>query len=417
MALPLFLLTLFLIYLRPFKIPLFISSTFCALLAFLTKVVDLEDILNVWNMVWDSTLALVGLILFTLSLKKFGFFDFLAHYIILFSTHKKTLRIKTWKFYLFVVLLASFLSSFFANDGAILILTPLILILFGTNSKLLIIFLLLVSFLSDFASNIFIFSNLTNIITANAYKLDFFEYLFIMALPQVFAIFTFTLLFFMLNRKNLNKELEFNLKNKSLPTLNTLLFCVFLIVLMLLGIMFSHPLGIPMSFFMLFISLLAIFYGAFKKTFKILPLLKEAPFSIVIFSFGLFVVVYGLYNNGLIDFLANLIANLQSYPLFIQTLLVGFSSAFGSSLINNLPMVMIGDLALKDSSQILVYAHLLGCNIGSKLTPIGSLATLLWLDGLKRNGVKIHLFTYLFFAFILTLPTLFFALYGLYLTF
>lgn len=417
MALPIFLLTLFLIYLRPFKIPLFISSTFCAILAFLTQVVDLEDIKKVWNMVWDSSLALVGLILFTLMLKKLGFFDFLAHYIVLFSTHKKTLKIKTWKFYLFIVLLASFLSSFFANDGAILILTPLILILFGTNSKPLLVFLLLVSFLSDFASNIFVFSNLTNIITTNAYGLKFFDFLSFMILPQIFAILSFALLFFILNKKNLNKDLEFNAKNQSLPTLKTLLFCVFLIILMLVGIIFSHPLKIPMSFFMLFISFLAILYGYFYHSLKILPLLKEAPFSIVVFSFGLFIVVFGLYNDGLVDFLESLLKNLQNYPLLIQTLLVGFSSAFGSSLVNNLPMVMIGDLALKDSPQILIYAHLLGCNIGAKLTPIGSLATLLWLEGLKQSGVKISLLYYLFLAFALTLPVLFFALIGLYLAF
>ncbi|WP_432264459.1 ArsB/NhaD family transporter [Campylobacter felis] len=46
-------------------------------------------------------------------------------------------------------------------------------------------------------------------------------------------------------------------------------------------------------------------------------------------------------------------------------------------MINNLPMVLLGDLVLQDSSNALIFAHLLGCNVGAKLTPIGSLATLL----------------------------------------
>ena len=86
---------------------------------------------------------------------------------------------------------------------------------------------------------------------------------------------------------------------------------------------------------------------------------------------------------------------------------------------NNLPMVMLGSLTIADfaphldSLESLVMAHLLGCNIGSKLTPIGSLATLLWLESLKIHGIHIGFMRYMVVAFVVTLPVLFFGLCGL----
>lgn len=71
-------------------------------------------------------------------------------------------------------------------------------------------------------------------------------------------------------------------------------------------------------------------------------------------------------------------------------------------------MVMLGNLALGDfvgldssSRELLIYAHLLGCNVGAKITPIGSLATLLWLFSLKRYGIYISFWRYMLVAMLI----------------
>ena len=135
----------------------------------------------------------------------------------------------------------------------------------------------------------------------------------------------------------------------------------------------------------------------------------------VIFSVGLFVMVYGVGMAGVLDFLRLNIENLVKLDRFLSLLSVAVGSSIGSALINNLPMVMLGDLALREfgADNGLVYAHLLGCNIGSKLTPIGSLATLLWLASLKRYGVNIRLIDYFKFAFIFSFGALLAAIFGL----
>ena len=210
-----------------------------------------------------------------------------------------------------------------------------------------------------------------------------------------------------------------------------------------------------------------------KSRKKALKCLKNAPFGIIVFSFGLFVVVFALANIGF-QAQANALLSTLSQSELGAIFGVGFISTLGSGIFNNLPMVLFGDLMLgdffanlanfaqnfkefnaaqsaisqgfvafgtqsadfaaatqdanliaaenalqnaeffsADFPQKLIYAHLLGCNIGAKLTPIGSLCTLLWLSLLAKKGVKFGFKSYLKYSLIFTPPALLAALLGL----
>lgn len=415
----LFALTLLCIYIRPLNLPLWVYSSLGAALCVGFGFVSLSDVAFVWDMVWDSTFSLVGLIIFALSLEKLGFFEVLAHYTLRLSTHRQTLHLQTWKFFVFIGVLASVLATFFSNDGAILILTPLIIALLThiENVKFsrspLIIFLLFVGFMSDFASNTFIFSNLTNIITANFFTITFIGFALAMALPQLFVILATLVLFWILFTRKLPKTLEFKVHTQALPKPSITLFCFALIALLLFGIIGGEKFGIALCVFTLGVAFLGTLCGILTHKIALKQMLKLAPLGIVAFSLGLFIVVFGLNNMGLVGLLAEGLKHCDTLPLFAQIFSVGISSSLGSSVINNLPMVMLGDLALKDSSNALIFAHLLGCNVGAKLTPIGSLATLLWLFSLKRYGISISFLQYMLVALLIVPFVLFFGLLGL----
>lgn len=414
-----FILTLLCIYIRPFNLPLWVYSSLGAAFCVGFGFVSLSDVAFVWGMVWDSTFSLVGLIIFALSLEKLGFFEVLAHYTLRLSTHRQTLHLQTWKFFIFIGVLASVLATFFSNDGAILILTPLIIALLThiENVKFsrspLIIFLLFVGFMSDFASNTFIFSNLTNIITADFFTITFIDFALAMALPQLFVILATLVLFWILFTRKLPKTLEFKVHTQALPKPSITLFCFALTLLLLFGIIGGE--NIALCVFTLGVAFLSTLCGILTHKIALKQMLKLAPLGIVAFSLGLFIVVFGLNNMGLVGLLAEGLKHFDTLPLFAQIFSVGISSSLGSSVINNLPMVMLGDLALKDSSNALIFAHLLGCNVGAKLTPIGSLATLLWLFSLKRYGISISFLQYMLVALLIVPFVLFFGLLGLWL--
>ena len=464
MAYFIFIITMLCIYVRPFGLPLWIFSTLGAACAYIFGAVNLDNILLVWDITKPSTLALLGLILLSLAFEKLGFFTHLASCIV-----PRTRSISAWKFLIFLTLLGSVISIIFANDGAILVLTPLVLALFGknliahnltstqtptphnaqlhtpkqnltqphldssTHSHLssmpkftlspLIVYLLLVSFVSDFASNALVISNLTNIITAQMFSMGFTYFALMMALPQAFGLLAFVGITWLCFRKFLPRTLHFSPQSTTThnpkPSKTTLALCYTLIIFLLMSIAIGQKFGVPLYVFLFFTSAIALCYGATFSLIKISTLLKETPISVIIFSFGLFVVVFGVKNAGFIESMRAIFENIQSTPLFVQIFSIGLFSSLGSSIANNLPMVLLGNLTLQsfelDSLRqtTLALAHLLGCNIGSKLTPIGSLATLLFLLKLKISGVQISLLTYLSFACIITLCVLCAALFGL----
>ena len=417
MAFGIFCLTMLLIFWRPFGLPLWVFSTLGAVGAYCLNVVDLGDIWRVWAMVWDSTLTLVGLILLTLLLDKLGFFNFLS--LVMMNLLSAGNAISTLRFYVFIVLFSAILGAVFANDGAILILTPLIFTLLKEDKSKylkspLIVFLLLVSFLSDFASNPFVISNLTNIITAQFFNFSPLYFSAMMLLPQICILLCFGV-FWLYLRRILPRFIEFKSLERDISRFG-IVFCLGLVCLLLFGILFSHSLGLPLSSFTLLCAFLAFCYGISIQRVQFADL-KRAPFGIVLFSLGLFIVVFGLKNGGILEVLRENVHYFVALPQEIQIVLMGFASGISSALINNLPFVMLGDLALASVKEIanpsLILAHLLGCNVGSKLTPIGSLATLLWRYRLRNYGFYIGFLQYMLLALVVTIPVLFAGLVGL----
>lgn len=88
-------------------------------------------------------------------------------------------------------------------------------------------------------------------------------------------------------------------------------------------------------------------------------------------------------------------------------------SAVLSAVMNNMPTVMVMALAIRDAGldemarQAMIYGNVIGADLGPKLTPIGSLATLLWLHVLARRGIRVGFGLYLRTGLMLTLPVLF----------
>ena len=409
-----FIITLTFVIVQPKNIQIGTSAIFGAFIALIFGVVTFSDVLDVTNIVWDATLAFIGIIILSLVLDEIGFFEWAALKMAKFSNGSGL------KMFIYSILLGAFVSALFANDGAALILTPILLAkmrILQLNMKTIVAFLLAGGFISDSASLPFVFSNLTNIVTANYFSIGFAQYFFDMIIPFIVSVLASTIFLWLILRKDIPKTVDITLLKEPKSVIKNMklfyfswVFLAFLLCAYFLGDAYD----LPISIFALGGATIFLIIATISKSVEPLKIIKEAPWQVVWFSIGLYIVVYGLKNAGLTDYLAIILKELSLKGETIAVLGTGFIAAFLSAIMNNMPTIMIMDIALNDiQNQAMIYANIVGCNLGPKMTPFGSLATLLWLHVLAKKGVKISFAQYSKFGLIITPPVLFIVLLSL----
>jgi arsenical pump membrane protein len=410
----LFLITLIFIIWQPKNLQIGTTAIIGAVLALLLGIVSVEDIWTVTNIVWDATLAFIGIIILSMVLDEIGFFEWCA------IKMAKLSRGNGHRMFVYALLLGAFVSALFANDGAALILTPILLAkmrILKLNAKSILAFLLAGGFISDSASLPFVFSNLTNIVTANYFSIGFAEYLAQMFVPFIVSVFISILFLWVLLRKDIPQTIDISLlkdESEVLKNKTLFLFSWFFLVFLIAGYFIGDAYNLPISIFALGGGLIFLLISSYMKTVDPKEIIKNAPWQVVWFSIGLYIVVYGLKNAGLTDYLTVVLKELSSKRDVVAIVGTGFISAFLSAIMNNMPTIMIMDIALQDvGNQALAYANIIGCNLGPKMTPFGSLATLLWLHVLSQKGVKIGFWEYSKFGLMITPPVLLVVLLSL----
>ncbi len=317
------------------------------------------------------------------------------------------------------------MAALFANDGAALILTPIViamLLALGFSPGTTLAFVMAAGFIADTASLPLIVSNLVNIVSADFFGLGFTDYASVMIPVDIAAIAATLTMLHLFFRKDIPATYDVSLlKTPASAVKDPATFRAGWIVLLLLlaGFFVLEPLGIPVSAIATAGAVILFIVAKRGHAINTGKVLRGAPWQIVIFSLGMYLVVYGLRNAGLTDYLSGVLNMLAEQGLWAATLGTGFLTAFLSSVMNNMPTVLIGALSIDGSTasgvikEAMIYANVIGCDLGPKITPIGSLATLLWLHVLSQKNMTITWGYYFRTGIIMTLPVLFITLAAL----
>jgi arsenical pump membrane protein len=412
LAFLIFLATLTFVIWQPRGLGIGWSAAAGAIVALLAGAIHVGDIPTVWHIVWNATGAFVAVIIISLLLDRAGLFEWSA------------LHMARWgggngrRLFVLLVLLGAAVAALFANDGAALILTPIVIAMLATlrfPPRATLAFVMAAGFIADTASLPLVVSNLVNIVSSDYFGIGFARYAAVMVpvnLVSVAATLAALVWFF---RKDIPASYDLAQLRRPEQAIHdraTFVAGWWVLALLLIGFFWLDDAGIPISMVAAAGALLLLVVAARGHRISTREVLRGAPWQVVVFSLGMYLVVYGLRNAGLTAYLTALLDRCAEYGLWGAALGTGFITALLSSTMNNMPTVLVGALAIDATSaqgvvrEAMVYANVIGADLGPKITPIGSLATLLWLHVLSAKGITISWGTYFRVGVLLTLPIL-----------
>lgn len=420
LALAIFAATLTFVIWQPRGLGIGWSALAGAAVALATGVIQPGDIPTVWQIVWDATFTFVALIIISLLLDEAGFF------------HWAALHVARWgggsgrRLFPLVILLGAAIAAMFANDGAALLLTPIVLAIllrldFAPDAAL--AFIIACGFVADSTSLPLVISNLVNIVSANFFGVTFGRYAAVMVPVDLVSLAATLVVLGLYFRRAVPAAYPVGqLARPGAAIRDPLLFrAAFpLLGLLLVAYFVTAPFGVPVSAVTCAGAAVLLVLARRGGVVPIRTVLRGAPWQIVLFSLGMYLVVYGLKNAGLTDLLVAGLVRLAASGPWLAAVGTGFAAALLSSVMNNMPSVLVGALAILQAPdlapltrELMVYANVIGCDLGPKLTPIGSLATLLWLHVLARKGYRIGWGQYMRVGLVVTVPVLLAALLAL----
>lgn len=419
LALSIFVATIALVIWQPRGLGIGWSASAGAAVALLTGVIQLSDIPVVWQIVWNATAAFIAIIIVSLLLDEAGFFEWAALHVARWGRGNGRML------FALIVLLGAAVAAVFANDGAALILTPIVVAMlaalgFGPGATL--AFVMAAGFIADAASLPLVVSNLVNIVSADFFRIGFNDYAAVMVpvnLASVTASLAILLVYFRKEIPATYNQDQLKLPSAAIRDPATFKTGWAVLVLLLIGFFGLEPLGVPVSATAAAGAVLLLAVAGRGNVISTKKVLREAPWQIVIFSLGMYLVVYGLRNQGLTAYISQLLNTFAGYGIWGAAIGTGVLTAVLSSIMNNMPTVLVGALSIDASAatgvvkEAMIYANVIGSDLGPKITPIGSLATLLWLHVLAGKGIRISWGYYFRVGAVITVPVLLITLAAL----
>jgi arsenical pump membrane protein len=428
-----FLLTITFVMWRPKGVNEAIPATVGAILVFMTGSVTVSDLGQITETISGAAITIMATIVMANVLESFGFFTWTAEVL---ARQAKGSGIKL---FWYVNLLCFLMTLFVNNDGSILITTPILIILLkhlGLKHHQQIPYLLSGALIATASSAPIGVSNIVNLIALKIVDMDLYLHTAMMFVPATIGLLFLLFLLFLVFRKKLPKvipaqvsittfqyhhQLQHEISKVPFKEKTSFMMKVLLFVLLVrISLFVASYYDIPVSLMAVLGSVVLLGWRWWYLKISPLDMLKRTPWYILIFAFSMYVVVYGLHNIGLTNWLIGVMDPMVSGSLLHASVMMGGLLSVLSNLFNNHPALMVGTLTLMNMGlnpftlKVSYLANVIGSDMGSLLLPMGTLATIMWMHIVKDGGIKITWRQYMKVTFLVIPPATLLTLVLLY---
>jgi arsenical pump membrane protein len=342
---------------------------------------------------WNTFLFFLGMMGLSALAEAAGLFDWLA------AQAARLARESARRLFFNVFVLGSLVSMVLSNDATALILTPVVYVLVTKLRLPVLPFLFACTFIADTASFLLPVSNPINIIILSHFPLDLITFLRLLFLPSLVVIGLNIGVFFLLYRRELGGKFKLaRLPAPSQTIKHSAYFRYTCLVLVCVAIayVFASAARFPLSLVAIGGALLLLAGALGWRRTTLGETGKRISWSIFGFIAGMSIVVRAIEDTGLTSMFGNWLLQVSGGNSFGAVMVGTAGAALGTNLINNIPMAVVMTSALGSIQHAPVAvqhgflaATMFGCDLGPNLTTVGSLATVLWLLILRRQGIDV----------------------------
>jgi len=393
------------VLLRPFRLPEAFWAAAGAVVLCATGLLALPAAAAAVARGWDVYLFLAGMMLIAELARKTGLFDHVA------ALAVRHARGSARRLFVLVYGFGTLVTVFMSNDATAVVLTPAVLAAArAARLRRPLPHLYACAFIANAASFVLPISNPANLVVFGERMPLLAGWLARFALPSAAAIaVTFAVLYWT-QREALREPIAADVP---VPPLSRQAWLTALgIVLTGLGLLAASRYGVPLGWPTFAAGAATLLLVCASRPALLLPVLREVPWSVLPLVAGLFVLVAGLQQAGAIAALARAVQAGAGYDSMMSLWGIGTVVALVCNVVNNLPAGLVASSALAagHASETVTSAVLVGINLGPNLSVTGSLATLLWLTALRREGHAVGTLQFLRMGMLVMPPALLAAL-------
>lgn len=395
------------VILRPWRIPEAVWAVAGALLLIVFGLLSWRDALTGVVRGTDVYLFLAGMMLLAELARQEGLFDWLA------AKAARAAHGSAKRLFTLVFAVGTVVTVFLSNDATAVVLTPAVAaVIKAVDANEPLPYLLICAFIANAASFVLPISNPANLVIYGAHMPALLHWLPLYALPSALSIIATYLALRFAQRRRLRQPIDADVAVPALSAAGYLtawgIGATSVVLLVVSTLRFQ--LGLPTFLAGSATALLVLCYSSRSP----IDMLKDIPWGVLPLVAGLFVLVEALENTGATQALALTLEDFARGSAALAAWASGVVLAVGCNVVNNLPAGLIAGrvIEIAKAPEHVRAAVLIGVDLGPNLSVTGSLATILWLSALRRDGHNVSAAAFLKLGMVVMPPALVLAIAG-----